>query len=191
VTQMFAGFEQLFDFFAPGLWFFLAAGNRWAGRGFLAILDLPPCRVIIPAESARRIWVIMATILLVEDNPADSRTATNALAGLGLGDIIGTANLAEAHRHLDEVREGKREMPALIVLDLALGYESGFEILRRWRSDRNLSEIHVVVWTQMGEREQELCRLFGLKHVVPKWSPITELQDAVKSAAKPPSHSTQ
>lgn len=128
----------------------------------------------------------MPNILIVEDNPADVRTASVALAKLGMGNIEAVATVGEAHRYLDEVREKKRESPCLILLDLALGYESGFEILRRWRSDRNLTATPVVVWTQMGEREQELCRLFGLKHVIPKWASISELQDAVKTAAKPP-----
>lgn len=96
-------------------------------------------------------------------------------------DLAGS--VAEAFRYLDEVIEHKREAPALMVLDLSLGYESGFEILRRWKSDRKLSAIPIVVWTQMGEREQELCRLFGLKQVISKWSDIKELQDAVKTAA--------
>lgn len=133
----------------------------------------------------------MATILIVEDSPADIRTATNAITPLGPLSIVPATSLAAAHQFLDDVREGSREMPALILLDLALGYESGFEILRRWKSDQKLSQIRIVVWTQMGDREQELCRLFGLKHVVPKWAAISELQDAVKSAVTPPSHSAQ
>jgi CheY-like chemotaxis protein len=68
-----------------------------------------------------------------------------------------------------------------------LGYESGFEVLRRWRSDRKLSGIQIVVWTQMGDREQEICRLFGLKHVISKWAGAAELQDAIKAAMQSPS----
>lgn len=124
----------------------------------------------------------MSSILIVEDNAADMRRASSMLATLGLGTIESAASVGEAFRHLDDVTERKREAPALIVLDLTLGYESGFEILRRWKSERRLSAIPIVVWTQMGEREQELCRLFGLKHVISKWADIKELQDAVKVA---------
>ena len=113
------------------------------------------------------------------------RRATAALAELGLGKTVSATSVAEAFRYLDGVREGKHEAPALIVLDLSLGYESGFEILRRWKSDHNLSRIQIVVWTQMGEREQELCRLFGLKHVISKFSDVSELQDAVKNSSGP------
>ncbi|HKD80239.1 MAG TPA: response regulator [Candidatus Angelobacter sp.] len=127
----------------------------------------------------------MPNILIVEDDPADMRRATAALAELGLGKTVSATSVAEAFRYLDGVREGKHEAPALIVLDLSLGYESGFEILRRWKSDHNLSRIQIVVWTQMGEREQELCRLFGLKHVISKFSDVSELQDAVKNSSGP------
>lgn len=124
----------------------------------------------------------MPNILIVEDDAADIRTAVSAMTALGLGTVEPAASVAKAFRYLDDVIERKREAPALIVLDLSLGYESGFEILRRWKSERRLSGIPIVVWTQMGEREQELCRLFGLKHVIPKWADIKELQNAVKAA---------
>ncbi|HZS27653.1 MAG TPA: response regulator [Candidatus Angelobacter sp.] len=132
----------------------------------------------------------MANVLIVEDDASDLRKATSALAELGLGPADPVSSVGEALRYLDEAVEGKRSKPALILLDLALGYESGFEVLRRWRSDRKLSDIQIVVWTQMGEREQEICRLFGLKHVIPKWAGDTELQDAVKAAMQSPSSPT-
>lgn len=124
----------------------------------------------------------MPSIMIVEDDAADSRRAASAMAALGLKTVEPASSVAAAFRLLDDVTERKREAPAVIVLDLSLGYDSGFEILRRWKSDRRLSAIPIVVWTQMGDREQELCRLFGLKHVIPKWADIKELQDAVKAA---------
>lgn len=129
----------------------------------------------------------MANVLIVEDDASDLRKATAALAELGLGPVDPASTVGKALRYLDEVAEGKRSKPALILLDLALGYESGFEVLRRWRSDRKLSGIQIVVWTQMGEREQEICRLFGLKHVISKWAGPAELQEAVKAAMQSPS----
>lgn len=129
----------------------------------------------------------MANVLIVEDDASDLRKATAALVELGLGPLDPVSTVGEALRYLDEVAEGKRSRPGLIILDLSLGYESGFEVLRRWRSDRKLSSIKIVVWTQMGEREQEICRLFGLKHVISKWAGSAELRDAVKAAMQSPS----
>ncbi len=56
-----------------------------------------------------------------------------------------------------------------MVLDLDLGYESGFEILRFWHSNPELSKIKMVVWTALGNEQRELCRLFGVRSVVSKW----------------------
>jgi CheY-like chemotaxis protein len=133
----------------------------------------------------------MANMLIVEDDASDLRRATAALAQLGLGTIDPATSVGEALLYLDEVAEGKRGAPALIILDLSLGYESGFEVLRRWKSDRKLSQIQIVVWTQMGEREQELCRLFGLKRVIAKWADISELQNAAKEALNFSQHPTK
>ncbi|MGC2695435.1 MAG: response regulator [Candidatus Angelobacter sp.] len=131
----------------------------------------------------------MSNVFIVEDNTSDLRQATSLLSNLGVGKIDSATTLGAAIRYLDEITEGKREAPILIVLDLSLGYESGFEVLRRWKSDARLKGIKIIVWTQMGEREQELCRLFGLEHVISKWSSEKDLQDAVKSVVTLPSQS--
>jgi CheY-like chemotaxis protein len=124
----------------------------------------------------------MRNVLIVEDNSADLRRASSVLQGLGFEQIESTTTASAAVRYLDEVAERKRTPPSLIVLDLSLGYESGFEVLRRWKGDARLRPINILVWTQMGEREQELCRLFGLKHIVPKWKSLEEFKSAMQEA---------
>jgi CheY-like chemotaxis protein len=124
----------------------------------------------------------MPTVLIVEDDPADLCQATTVLRGLGFEQIEPATAASAAVCYLDDVAERKRTPPSLIVLDLALGYESGFEVLRRWKSDARLRAIQIVVWTGMGEREQELCRLFGLKYVIPKWKSLEEFKDAMQDA---------
>lgn len=128
------------------------------------------------------ISIAMQNALVVEDNAADLRQAVSLLTGMGFGKVESAATVAAALHYLEDVAERKCPAPDLILLDLAFGYESGFEVLRRWKSDARLKRIKVVVWTQMGEREQELCRLFGLEHVVPKWKSIEELQTAMQAA---------
>ncbi|HEU4416881.1 MAG TPA: response regulator [Candidatus Angelobacter sp.] len=133
----------------------------------------------------------MANVFIVEDDASDLRHAKSLVTNLGVGKVDSASTVGAAVRYLDEIVEGKREAPVLMILDLALGYESGFEVLRRWKSDAHLKSIRVIVWTQMGEREQELCRLFGLEHVVPKWGSEKELQDAVRAVVNLPSQSSQ
>ena len=123
---------------------------------------------------------LLSNALVVEDDPIDLRQVTEVLMGMSISKVDSAATSPAAIRYLEEVAERKRPAPAVVVLDLSLGYDSGFEVLRRWKSDARLRNIKVVVWTQMGEREQELCRLFGLEYVVPKWKDIEELQTALQ-----------
>jgi CheY-like chemotaxis protein len=129
---------------------------------------------------------VLSNALVVEDDPIDLRQVTEVLKGMGISKIDSAGTTPAAIRYLEEVAERKRPAPAVVVLDLSLGYDSGFEVLRRWKSDVRLRNIRVVVWTQMGEREQELCRLFGLEQVVPKWKDIEELQTSLQLVLQPP-----
>ncbi len=134
----------------------------------------------------------MANVLIVEDNLTDLGTANGVLTELGVEKVESATTIPAALVYLEEVAERKRAAPALILLDLSFGYDSGFEVLRRWKSDARLKAIKIVVWTQMGEREQELCKLFGLQHVVSKWDTIMELRNALQSAlGQPESRSSE
>jgi len=124
----------------------------------------------------------MPTALIIEDDPIDLRQAAGLLTELGFDKIEQATNASKALRFLEDVAERKSSAPDLLVLDLSLGYESGFEVLRRWKSDKRLKPIKIIVWTQMGEREQELCRLFGLEHIVPKWRSAAEFKTALQVA---------
>lgn len=59
-------------------------------------------------------------------------------------------------------------LPDAMVIDLDLGAESGFELLRFWHSDSHISSIPLIVWTMMGERQNDICRLFGVNRFVQK-----------------------
>ena len=78
--------------------------------------------------------------------------------------------------------QGKAELPDKIVLDLDLGYESGYELLRYWHSNPKLSSIQVIVWTVMGEEQQEICKLFKVQAVVSKWRGASALEHALSQA---------
>lgn len=83
-------------------------------------------------------------------------------------------------RYLQEVVDGTRQPPDLILLDLQFPLESGFEVLRFRRSNQKVSSIPVIVWTIMGATEQELCRYFGAT-VVSKHEGSGGLEWALKS----------
>ncbi len=123
----------------------------------------------------------MHRVLIVEDTPADVRQSTAVVKKLGASDVIAMNNIAAAILFLQDVVEGTKPAPDLILLDLSFPRESGFEVLRYWKSNDKLHEIHVVVWTVMGDTETKLCKFFGVEHVVPKWAGPKELEAALKT----------
>ena len=126
----------------------------------------------------------MRRVLIVEDTPSDVRQSTAVVKKLGAEEVIAFNNIAAAMLFLQDVADGTKEAPDLILLDLSFPRESGFEVLRYWKSNPKLHEIHVVVWTVMGETEKKLCQFFGVDDVVPKWAGPKELEAALKTFAQ-------
>jgi CheY-like chemotaxis protein len=121
--------------------------------------------------------------LVVEDNIVDATRCISLLKRLGANEIDAVRTVAAALLRLDDVIDGKLAAPDVIVLDLAFSYESGFEILRRWKAHDKLKDIRIIVWTQMGETEQRLCGYFGVHRVVPKWAGDRELKQAIEAVS--------
>jgi CheY-like chemotaxis protein len=125
----------------------------------------------------------MKRVLIVEDQLNDLRIASDILEHLGPIDLQARTNAAAARVYLEAALDGKHPLPDFMILDLNLGYESGFELLRFWHSQERLSGIEVVVWTIMAREQQELCKLFGVSHVVPKWEGADALRRAIEPLA--------
>ena len=123
----------------------------------------------------------MHRVLIVEDMPSDMRQSTAVVKKLGAEDVIALNNIAATILFLQDVVEGTKPAPDLIQLDLSFPRESGFEVLRYWKSNAKLNGIPVIVWTVMGETEKQLCEFFGVKQVVPKWAGTKELEAALKT----------
>lgn len=125
----------------------------------------------------------MSRALIVEDTSSDLRQSAAVLKKLGFKDIDAANNVAGALITLQDAVDGKKPLPDLIVLDLSFTRESGFEVLRYWKSNKNsLKNTRIVVWTVMGETEQQLCRYFGVD-VVSKEAGPDELERVLCSYA--------
>lgn len=109
----------------------------------------------------------MKSLLLVDDRPNDLRIAADAARDLGIASINAESSAMKARAYLEKGLEGEVALPDGIVLDLDLGYESGFELLRFWHSTPRLAEIPVIIWSVV-EREREICNLFKVKSFVSK-----------------------
>ncbi len=124
---------------------------------------------------------MMRRVLIIEDTPADTKQSTAVVQKLGAQEVLTQNNIASALLFLQDVVEGTKEAPDLILLDLSFPKESGFEVLRFWKSNPKLKPVHIVVWTVMGETEKKLCQFFGVDHVVPKWAGPKELESALRN----------
>src|SRR5208283_1363550 len=118
----------------------------------------------------------MRNLLIVEDQPTDVRIAAGIAQELGFSAIEARATASAAKVYLEKALDGHAPLPDLILLDLDLGYESGHELLRFWHSNPGLSGTQMIVWTVMGQEQQDLCRLFNVNAVVPKWEGVAALK---------------
>jgi CheY-like chemotaxis protein len=122
-------------------------------------------------------------VLVVEDSVRDLNTCVSVLQSIGVSQLDAISNVPMALLRLEEMASGKVPKPNVIILDLAFPMESGFEVLRYWKSKPALRNISVVVWTGMGDTEQQLSAAFGVHRVVPKWAGAAELAQAVRAVA--------
>ena len=122
----------------------------------------------------------MKHVLLIEHNPADIHTATSTLQKLGIKDVHVITSALLAIEYLRDIAEQRQAIPDIVLLDLDFGKESGFEVLRFWKSTPALKSIHVIVWTIMGNLQKQMSELFGVHQVISKHEGAKELQRVVQ-----------
>ena len=129
--------------------------------------------------------------VILEDAVKDIRTAARVLSHVGINSPTIFNDVPKAMLYLEEVVAGEKPCPNLMVVDLAFGMESGFEALRFYKSNEKLHrECKVIVWTGMGERQRELCKLLGASHVICKEDGEKALLKAVIDVTGLPQQST-
>ncbi|MGA8528754.1 MAG: hypothetical protein WB622_03505, partial [Acidobacteriaceae bacterium] len=118
-------------------------------------------------------------LLVVEDQPGDLRIAVEAGKASGYSEIDAKSTAGAAKVYLERGLEGGHPLPDAIMLDLDLGYESGFELLRLWHGQPRLSRIPLVVWTILGEEHRDICRLFKVTVYLSKQDGSVVLREAL------------
>lgn len=130
--------------------------------------------LVIRCEEAR-----MTKLLLIEDQIEDLRAAADVAKSLGFNDVEACNSVHRAMSALENVLSGEAALPDGIVLDLNLGLESGFELLRYWHRTPELSKIPVIIWSIV-EGQRGVCELFKVKRFVSKWEGIDALRRALQ-----------
>src|SRR6202034_3403737 len=87
----------------------------------------------------------------------------------GIAEVECRTSIRSARDYLDGGLRGERDLPDGIVLDLNLGYESGYELLRYWHRTPELAKIPIIVWSILGDEQREMCKLFKVNTFVGKW----------------------
>lgn len=121
----------------------------------------------------------MPLLLVLEDTPADLRLAVDSARRAGYTEFEVTGNAPEARTYLEKSLNGKIPKPDAMLIDLALGHDSGFELLRYWHSTTRLKQIPVVVWTLARGTQLEICRYFGVQQLVSKDDDPNVLREAL------------
>jgi CheY-like chemotaxis protein len=133
------------------------------------------------AELNQQMHDFHKVILLIEDQDAFSDTCTKALHELGYDGVQLITQVLEAEQHLDDIVSNLTEPPAAIILDLGLGMDSGFSLLRKCHAEPKLREVPILVWTK---HTDELSRMFsdylGVKDFLVKSGDPQKLRDALK-----------
>jgi CheY-like chemotaxis protein len=123
-------------------------------------------------------------VLIVEDQANDLRNAAAVAQESGFSSIEARSSTGAARLLLEKAIAGSAPLPDAIVLDLDLGYESGFELLRYWHSDPRLSKIPVVIWTILGDQYREICEMFKVSGYVDKSAGAAALRKALGGLAR-------
>lgn len=102
-------------------------------------------------------------ILLVEDNPADVRLATEALKEGGVeSDLSVVTDGMDAINFLKKTGKfSDSPRPELILLDLNLPRKSGFDVLQVLKADPTLKSIPVIMLTT-SSAEEDIAKSYSL-----------------------------
>jgi DNA-binding response OmpR family regulator len=121
----------------------------------------------------------LARILIVEDHEKDLSVAEQAARSAGFSDIEARADIRSTKVYLEKAIGAEGSLPDLILLDLDLGHESGYELLRIRYANTRLAKIPVLIWTQLGRENYEVCALFNISGYVAKWEGPAALRDVL------------
>jgi CheY-like chemotaxis protein len=125
----------------------------------------------------------MNRLLIVEDQSADLRVAVDVVKALGVSFVEARTSTTAAKAYLEAALDGEHPLPDFMIVDLDLGYESGFELLRFWHGNPKLSKINLIVWTVMGEEQREICRMFKVSAIVSKTEGAVGLKRVIEPLA--------
>ena len=123
----------------------------------------------------------MATILVVDTNPADRRWYITLLGNYG-------HRLLEASDGVEALTLAEAELPELIITDILMPHLDGFSLVRRLRAEPLLAGIPVIFQTDNYDVSEihRLARASGVQHILRKAAEPQEILRAVTESLRRP-----
>ena len=123
----------------------------------------------------------MATILIVDTNPADRRLYITLLGNFG-------HRFLEANDGVQALELARAELPDLIITDILMPHMDGFTLVRRLRAEPLLAGVPVIFQTADYDVSEihRLARASGIQHILRKLAEPQEILRAVQAALKQP-----
>lgn len=119
------------------------------------------------------------SLLIVEDNPKDMLVASSVAQAIGVSNVQGTNSLAGALSILEGGLKGEVPLPDAILLDLDLGLDSGYEVLRLWRTTPEMNKVRVIVWSILSDDHKQMCDVFRVTCFMGKWEGQVALRESL------------
>jgi CheY-like chemotaxis protein len=121
----------------------------------------------------------VSKLLVIEDQLQDLRTAESAALAVGFTTVERATSIRAAMTLLTKPQEDGHGLPDAILLDLDLGQDSGYEILRYRYSSPELKNIPVLVWTRLLQSHRQMCELFKVNVFLEKQDGTSALSEAL------------
>ncbi len=117
---------------------------------------------------------------MVDDSPIMRRLVIRTLT------IEGDYEFVEAGGASDAVKKLAKALPDLIVLDIGLGVESGFDLLSSLKNNKTTAEIPIIVCSASGDQATiEKSERLGASGYVPKPISTQALRGMVRKILDP------
>ena len=120
-------------------------------------------------------------VFIVGENLKDLQIAANAARSTGFHDIEVFVDVDPAVSSLKGALRGESPLPDAVILELNQSPGNGYELVRFWHSTRKQTNIKMIVWSDLDERNREMCRLLGVDVYVSKWEGEGALREALQS----------
>jgi CheY-like chemotaxis protein len=141
----------------------------------------------IPASQGRRPWKpprelvmsIHATVLVIDDNPGDITLIKEAFRDCSVEvDLHEASNAVQGFTYLGRIKRAEVDRkPAVVILDLNMPIFSGDRVLEFIKSEPQLRDIPVVVWTSSDlPADRDLCHRLGADEFLVKPHDYAEYQ---------------